>query len=197
MTARFSAAGVVRLLILTLMAFTLGGTSAVVAQDLDEKISFCDTCHGKDGRPIEPNIPIIWGQEFYYLYVQLKDFKSGLRANETMSPIAADLSKEQMQDLAKHFSKQAWPRISYQADDADVAVAERATAAGFCTQCHLGQYEGNSRIPRLAGQQPGYLEHTMLDFKNKVRLNSPAKGTLIGGYDEAQIRALAHYLAGL
>ncbi len=28
--------------------------------------------------------PILAGQEFYYLYVQLKDFKSGLRKNAVM-----------------------------------------------------------------------------------------------------------------
>ena len=42
--------------------------------------------------------------------------------------------------------------------DQDVAKAETATAAGQCVQCHLGGYEGNSRVPRLAGQKVSYLE---------------------------------------
>lgn len=197
MTAGFSAAGAVRLLILTLAVLVASRSSAVEAEDLDEKIAFCTTCHGEDGRPIKPDIPIIWGQEFYYLYVQLKDFKSGLRANEIMGPIAAELSKDQMQALAKHFSEKEWPRIGYRAEDAEIAVAESATTAGLCTQCHLGSYHGDSRVPRLAGQQPDYLERTMLDFKNKVRLNSPAKGSLLGAFDDADIEAMAHYLAGL
>ncbi len=54
-------------------------------------VALCTSCHGEDGRPIEPDIPIIWGQEYYYLYVQLKDYKSGLRAHEIMNEIAADL----------------------------------------------------------------------------------------------------------
>lgn len=168
----------------------------VQAQDIDQKVAFCTTCHGEDGRPTQANIPIIWGQQFYYLYVELKDFKSGLRANDIMGPIAADLSKDQMKALAQYFSEKEWPRIGYQADDADIAAAESAATAGLCTQCHLGNYQGDSRIPRLAGQQPAYLEKTMLDFKNKVRLNSPAKGSLLGAFDDSDIKALAHYLAG-
>ncbi|MDH3314759.1 MAG: cytochrome C, partial [Gammaproteobacteria bacterium] len=72
-----------------------------------------------------------------------------------------------------------------------------ATTAGQCVQCHLGGYEGNSRVPRLAGQQVGYLEKTMLDFKNKVRLNSPAKGSLLKDYSDGDIAAMAHFLGGL
>ncbi len=37
----------------------------------------------------------------------------------------------------------------------------------------------------------------MLEFKNKVRLNSPAKGSLFGAYEDADLQAMAHYLAGL
>ena len=64
-------------------------------------------------------------------------------------------------------------------------------------QCHLGGYEGNSRIPRLAEQQVAYLEKTMQEFKQKVRLNSPAKGSLLESYSDEEIAAMAHYLAGL
>ncbi len=39
----------------------------------------------------------------------------------------------------------------FRADDAEVADAERAATSGMCVQCHLGGYEGNSGVPRLAG----------------------------------------------
>ncbi len=160
-------------------------------------VALCTSCHGEDGRPIEPDIPIIWGQEYYYLYVQLKDYKSGLRANEVMSDIAAELSKDQMKALAQHFSEKPWPTIGYRAEDSEIPTAQSALTAGQCTQCHLGSYHGDSRVPRLAGQQPDYLERTMSEFKTKVRLNSPAKGTLLGDYSDTDIQAMAHYLAGL
>ena len=159
-------------------------------------VALCTSCHGEDGRPIEPDIPIIWGQEYYYLYVQLKDYKSGLRANEIMSEIAAELSKDQMKAMAQHFSEKPWPTIGYRAEDGNIAAALGALTAGQCTQCHLGSYLGDSRVPRLAGQQPDYLERTMSEFKYDVRLNSPAKGSLLEAFEDSDIQAMAHHLAG-
>ena len=72
-----------------------------------------------------------------------------------------------------------------------------AASAGQCVACHLGSYTGNSRVPRLAGQQPKYLEKTMLDFKNKIRKNSPAKGSLMASFTDKDIAALAEYLGNM
>ena len=36
----------------------------------------------------------------------------------------------------------------------------------------------------------------MLDFKNKIRNNSPAKGSLLVSYSNDEIAAMAEYLAG-
>ena len=160
-------------------------------------IELCVGCHGADGRPTEPDIPIIAGQEFYYLYVQLKDYSAGRRANERMGAIAADLSRDQMKAAAEYFSTQTWPHLGYGADEKDVVAAKSAAVAGMCTQCHLGGYLGNSRVPRLAGQQVAYLERTMLEFKTKIRLNAAAMNSLFAAYDDSDIAALARYLAGL
>lgn len=176
-----------------LLAAGLGGARA---DELADKIALCVTCHGQSGLPSQPDVPIIAGQEYYYLYVQLKDYKAGRRANPVMSGIVASLSKEDMQVLADHFSKQTWPSIGFTATEADISSAQMEVAAGMCTQCHLGKFVGNSRIPRLAGQQPAYLERTMLEFKNKIRLNAPAIGSLFTSYEDDQIRAMAHYLGG-
>jgi cytochrome c553 len=168
------------------------------AQDITERLELCKTCHGEAGIPQEKDTPIIWGQSYYYLYVQLRDYKAGRRANEIMNPIVAEMTKEDMQALAKHFSKQAWPEVPHEATAEQVAQAKRAAVAGTCPECHLAAYTGNnSDTPRVAGQQQPYLERTMLEFKNKVRLNAPAKGTLFATFDDADLIALSHYLAGL
>ena len=133
-------------------------------------------------------------RHLYYLYVQLKDFKSGFRKSEIMSPLAAELEKADMLSMAKYFSEQKWPGIGFRADPAMAAKGEKAASAGQCVQCHLGGYEGNSRIPRLAGQHPKYLKKTMIDFKNKVRTNSPAKSSLMVSYDDADIEAMSDFL---
>ncbi len=167
------------------------------ANELEAKIALCESCHGANGLPSDPTIPIITGQEFYYLYVQLKDYKAGRRANPIMGGMVAQMEKAEMQALAQYFSEKKWPPVQFRADDPTITKAQQATIAGQCVQCHLGGYEGNSRVPRLSGQQPGYLEKTMLEFKNKVRLNSPAKGSLMSAYPDEDIAAMAKYLSAL
>lgn len=160
------------------------------------QIKQCTVCHGENGTSLQPTIPILSGQHFYYLYVQLKDFKSGLRKNEIMGPIASQLEKPQMKMLAKYFSEKDWPNLGYRADSEAEIRGETATGAGQCVQCHLGGYEGDSRIPRLAGQYPEYLLSTMTDFKYRNRLNSAAKSSLFVSYSEDDIKAMSEYLAG-
>ncbi len=160
------------------------------------QIKQCAVCHGENGATLQPVIPILSGQHFYYLYVQLKDFKSGLRKNNIMGPIASQLKKSQMKLLAKYFSEQDWPDLGYRANSAAEIQGETATGAGQCVQCHLGGYEGDSRIPRLAGQHPEYLLKTMTDFKTKKRLNSAAKSSLLVSYSDDDIKAMSEYLAG-
>ena len=164
--------------------------------DVTEKLQLCTTCHGEAGMPVNPDIPITWGQNYYYLYVQLKDYASGRRKNEIMNPIAAELSKEEMQALAKHFSEQPWPKTAFPAPDEAIALqAERAMTAGTCTECHLGNLHGRSGIPRVAGQQPVYLEKTMLELKQKIRQNAPAKSSLFATFPDEDLKALAAYVS--
>ena len=167
------------------------------AQDIAEKVNVCAGCHGENGLPTAPDIPIIWGQQFYYLYVQLKDFKAGRRANETMQGIVADLSKEDLWALGQYFSEKKWPSTSFKADDAAIKKGQEIAVAGQCPQCHLGNYEGNSRVPRTADQQVGYLERTMLELKNGVRLNAAAMAALMKDLSDDDIKAMAQYLAGM
>ena len=164
--------------------------------DIRPQLTLCFTCHGQNGVSTQPKYPIIAGQHFYYLYVQLKDFKTAYRSSEIMGPIAKLLEKKQMIAMAKFFSEQEWPNIGYRPIKERAQLGETSATAGQCVQCHLGGYEGDSRIPRLAGQYPEYLKNTMLDFKNKIRNNSPAKGSLLVSYSNDEIAAMAEYIAG-
>ena len=162
-----------------------------------EIVGPCEVCHGEYGASIQQQYPILAGQEFYYLYVQLKDFKSGLRDSPVMGPLASALDKDQMQVAADYFAKQSWPQTDYVADNERSKSGLTVIAAGQCVACHLGAFHGNSRVPRLAGQHPEYLVKTMLDFKTKSRNNSPAKGTLMASFDDEQIMDVAYYLSAL
>ena len=189
-----------RALALVLAGALLASPAAAVAQtaapDITEKLQLCTTCHGEAGMPVNPDIPIIWGQNYYYLYVQLKDYAAGRRQNEIMTPMASELTKEEQQALAKHFSEQPWPKASFApVEEAVSQQAKRAMTAGACTECHLANLHGRSGIPRVAGQQPVYLEKTMLELKNKVRQNAPAKSSLFATFPDEDLKALAAYLA--
>ena len=80
-----------------------------IAQDAaagKEKAAVCGACHGVDGNSTIPQNPILAGQTARYLYLQLKDFKEGRRKDPLMSPMAANLSKKDMFDIAAYYSAQ-------------------------------------------------------------------------------------------
>jgi cytochrome c553 len=183
---------------ISLMALvTALAPSGAGAEDIAEKAKLCAPCHGEDGKPKEADTPIIWGQHTGYLYIQLKDYKSGLRKNEKMSVIVADLSKEDMMALAQHFSEKPWPRLDTSASDADAAAGERTAVAGVCEECHLEGYVGASTVPRVSGQSPTYLEATLLAFKSRQRANNPDKSTLLASFSDEELKTMARYLAGI
>jgi cytochrome c553 len=148
----------------------------------------CFACHGDRGAAPLPQNPILAGQEFYYLYVQLKDFKSGLRKSDVMGPIVQALQPDDLKLLAQYFSKQTWPGTTHAADPAKAPGVKAALDAGACISCHLGDFRGNSRVPRLAGQSLEYLTQTMLDFKSKARNNAPAMSSLMATFSEQRYR---------
>jgi len=182
--------------VLAAFAVAVFASPATAAEDVSEQLELCVVCHGAEGVPDDPAIPIIWGQEYYYIYVQLRDYQAGRRANDIMGGIVADLSRDQMKALAEHFAAKPWPAIDSATDSAAASAGQSGLAAGQCSQCH-STYTGDSRVPRLAGQQLDYLETTMMDFKYRVRMNAPDKGSLMRSFEDDVLRGMAHYLAGL
>ena len=161
-------------------------------------LQICAGCHGEKGVPIDTNTPVIWGQQAGYLYLQLRDFKSGARKSEIMSPVAGTLSRDDMMALATFFSQKQWPSLGEPPAPHDVVVkAARANNSIGCTGCHQGEYQGDSTQPRLAGQRREYLQRTMLDFRTGKRGNNPGMSDLMKAASEDDLVAAAQYLAGL
>lgn len=191
----------VALLLPVLGALSLVTLPAVAADDefapVQAVLQTCFACHGDKGAaPLEKN-PVLAGQEFYYLYVQLKDFKSGLRKSDIMGPVVQGLEQEQLKLVAQFFSKQSWPATTHTQDASMKPAVKPALDAGACISCHLGDFRGNSRVPRLAGQKVDYLTQTLLDFKSKARNNAPAMASLMATFSESDITSLADYLGSL
>ncbi|MCH9048950.1 MAG: c-type cytochrome [Proteobacteria bacterium] len=161
-----------------------------------DKLQICFTCHGENGASTQPTYPILAGQEFYYLYVQLKDFKSGLREDAIMSPLVANIEKQDLRLMAEYFGEQEWQGAEFTASPEQISAGKKVVDAGQCVACHLGAFNGNSRIPRLAGQHFEYLNKTMLDFKNKQRNNAQPMNALFGTFSDDEIKAVSQYLSG-
>ena len=172
--------------------------AAASAQTIEEKAQLCAACHGENGIPQEKTTPVIWGQYQGYLYLELRDYKSGARKNDIMSPLAQTLERDDMMALALYFSKKTWPDLQQPPAPPDVAArAVRANASVGCTGCHQGQYQGEGTQPRLAGQTKEYMQQTMVDFRTRKRGNNPGMTDLMLATSEEDIAALAQYMAGL
>jgi len=70
------------------------------------KSASCAACHGANGMSPNPLWPNLAGQHAAYLVKQLEAFKSGARKDPVMSPMAAPLSKQDMENLAAYFASQ-------------------------------------------------------------------------------------------
>ena len=184
--------------LLALAALVLMSPAVLAAGGVEETAQICAGCHGENGVPQEKTTPIIWGQNEGYIYLQLRDFKSGARKHEVMSQIAATLEKDDMKALAAHFTKLEWPDL--QQPQAPKEVAAKALAANAsigCTGCHLGEFQGDGSTARLAGQSRAYLENTIADFRERSRGNNAGMSDLMRVTPMDDLAALAEYLAGL
>ena len=183
---------------LPLAALLLISSGALAADPIEDKAKLCAACHGEQGIPQLKTTPVIWGQNAGYLFLQLRDFQSGARKNELMSPIAATLAKEDLLPLAAYFSKLKWPNLQQPPAPQDVAAkALNANTSVGCTGCHLDHFQGDGSTARLAGQQHDYLLKTMTDFRDRTRGNNPGMSDLMNATSPDDLAALADYLAGL
>jgi cytochrome c553 len=174
------------------------GTNALAADPIEAKAKVCTTCHGENGVTQLKTTPVIWGQNAGYMFLQLRDFQSGARKNELMSPIAATLSRDDLLPLAEYFSKLKWPNLAQPEAPQDVAAkAQAAISSVGCIGCHLDHFQGDGTTARLAGQQHDYLLKTMTDFRSRTRANNPGMSDLMNATSPDAIAALAQYLAGM
>lgn len=70
------------------------------------KSTTCQACHGLDGKAVMPEYPNLAGQYESYMEKALRDYRDGRRTNPIMAPMAANLSDQDIKDLAAWYAKQ-------------------------------------------------------------------------------------------
>jgi cytochrome c553 len=89
-----------------MLAFSALSQAADVAAGKAKAVAVCAACHGAEGVSVSDAIPNLAAQRPAYLEGQLKAFKEGNRKNPLMNAIAAQMSADDMANVAAHFSAQ-------------------------------------------------------------------------------------------
>ncbi len=164
----------------------------------------CAACHGADGNSAITLNPKLAGQHPEYLLKQLNNFKEGKRANAVMAGMVANLSKEDMQGLAKYYAglKQALGKAK---SNGAGSLGEKiyrggiaATGVPACAACHGANGAGiPKQYPRLAGQHADYAVQQLRTFRTGERANAPMMMTIAAKMTDAEMQAVADYMQGL
>jgi len=166
--------------------------------DISEKVALCAGCHGAGGNSVMPEVPILAGQSARYIYLQLRDFKEGRRKNELMSPMAKDLTKEEMLAFGDYFAAQKRTVENERGDATKVTAGNKIADAALCTMCHLGGFAGQNEVPRVGGQHYSYVKKQLMAFKYKQRTNDAGNmQAVVKTLPDEELEALASYIATL
>ena len=171
----------------------------------------CASCHAEDGNSALPVNPVLAGQHADYTFKQLTNFraqggKAAERPNEVMGGMVANLSVDDLRNLAAYFEAQRLkPRAARDPELARLGqmiyrggIAARNVAA--CTACHGPNGSGiPAQFPRLAGQFAEYTAAQLRAFRGGERTNDPNRmmRAVAEKLSDREIAAVAEYIAGL
>ena len=171
-----------------------------------QKAAVCVACHGVAGNSVNPEWPSLAGQPEAYVVAQLEAFKGGKRVNPLMTPMAAALSEQDMQDLGAYFAQQT--PTGLEADPSTWQAGEKLYRGGdaerdipACIACHGPQGRGNgpAGYPALRAQHAVYAYAQLKAFKDGTRksVGSNIMTAVTDRMTDVEMRALASYLQGL
>jgi cytochrome c553 len=175
-----------------------------------DRTVLCEYCHGTHGISRKPYIPNLAHQHPTYLLKQLLHFANGTRESAVMQPLAKDMTRQDMINIALYYSNMSDSKEDEKTQSYDPAFAQpgKSIFAQSCARCHGAHAEGNGVFPRLAGQKVQYVINTLKLFAapesdksnpllfNAVRSN-PEMVNLVRKMSPAQMRDVANYVASL
>jgi cytochrome c553 len=164
----------------------------------------CQGCHGEDGNSLAPLIPKLAGQFSKYITKQIHDYQSGKRKHPIMSAIAATVSDSELADIAAYFASQPRMKGDGEGDSLGQTLFEHGNSSktlAACIKCHGRNGKGltphTSLFPVIGGQRKEYVQKQLMDFRDKIRLNSPGgiMNKITTTLTDAEIEALADYVS--
>jgi cytochrome c553 len=171
----------------------------------------CAACHAADGNSQIAANPKLAGQIPEYLHKQLTNFKAAggknaERSNPVMAGMVANLSPEDMRNLAVYYSGQTAKPGTAKSKDL-VALGQKIYRGGIagkgvaaCSSCHGPNGAGiPSQYPRVSGQHAEYVEVQLKAFRSGERANDPNSSMRMVAVklSDREIQAVADYVAGL
>jgi cytochrome c553 len=171
----------------------------------------CAACHAADGNSAIPINPSLAGQHPEYTYKQLMNFKSqggkpAERNNGVMAGMVANLSEDDMKNIAAYFAAQkAKPGVARNAalvkqGEAIYRGGVAAKGVAACASCHAPNGAGMpAQFPRLAGQHADYTASQLKAFRAGQRANDAAQMMrgVAAKMSDQEIAAVSEYIAGL
>jgi cytochrome c553 len=179
-----------------------------VPDSLGQRLQPCFACHGREGRATgEGFFPRIAGKPAGYLYNQLDNFRSGRRANATMSYFVDLMSDDYLREIAGWFAALDLPYPPPQPGAApdELALGESLVRRGdpprgipACTRCHGEAMTGvQPAVPGLLGLPRGYLVEQLGAWRNGQRkaLAPDCMAEVAAALSPAEVTAAATWLA--
>jgi cytochrome c553 len=162
----------------------------------------CSMCHGARGTASAgTDAPHLAGQPPSSTYKQLRDFKSGHRPSAVMQPLAANLSDQDMHDLAAFYSLETRETLVRHAGlhmevPRLVSNGSPMRNIGACASCHSPGV-GRAATPVLDGLPEAYLRQQLNAFRSARRANDINKQMRNAAHQltESEVGILAKYYA--
>ena len=183
------------------VALLLSGPSTLAADVAagKAKAEMCVACHGENGISRMENTPSLAGQLDQFIQWQLVFFRGGARKSDVMTPVAEQLTNDDVRNLGAYFASLTPPQGAAD-DNPDLSKKGEMAAKGRrCASCHTDNYAGAKAVARIAGQREDYLVKALHDYKSGVRSGGGGAAMADVAYplSEEEITALAHYLSRL
>jgi cytochrome c553 len=175
-------------------------TSAPAPADaIKDKLPTCLACHGPDGVSQMEGAPNLAATPDLYVEWQLLYFRGETRKNEMMTPAAAELTDDDIRDLAAYFSALPPPPgpTTPDSDPPLTKTGAKIVQDRHCAQCHKPNFGGDGEAPRLAGQREEVIVKALHDYQHGARRG---RGNVIMpeiayALSDDDIRAIAHFMS--